>query len=100
MQNKQRPKREPNLNPKHEISRPFKSLLSEKTVAEYFAGFGLMRFGLASEGHPVISWLHPIAAVLRVWFALSLITQIIANNPINWRGRNEFATTDSKPPQA
>jgi hypothetical protein len=51
-----------------------------------------------ADFHPLVPWLHPIAGVLRVWFALSLIAQIIANKPMDWRGRNEFGTTDSKPP--
>ncbi len=48
-----------------------------------------------AEFHPLAPWLHPISGVLRVWFALSLIGQIVANKPMEWRGRKEFGTTTS-----
>lgn len=43
--------------------------------------------------YPVVPWLHPISGMLRVWFALSLMGQILANKPMDWRGRHEFGTT-------
>jgi hypothetical protein len=55
-----------------------------------------------AEFHPLVPWLHPVSGVLRVWFALSLMGQIIANRPMDWRGRHEFGTTGaaSTPPDA
>lgn len=45
-----------------------------------------------ADFHPAVPWLSPISGVLRVWFALSLIGQILANKPMEWRGRREFGT--------
>ncbi len=45
-----------------------------------------------AEFHPLAPWLHPVSGVLRVWFALSLIGQIVTNKPMEWRGRKEFGT--------
>ena len=55
-----------------------------------------------AEFHPVVPWLHPVSGVLRVWFALSLIGQIVAHKPMDWRGRQEFGTTGTAhtPPDA
>lgn len=50
-----------------------------------------------AEFHPLAPWLHPISGVLRVWFALTLFGQIIANKPMEWRGRREFGTTGNAP---
>ncbi|MCC6797610.1 MAG: glycosyltransferase [Candidatus Hydrogenedentes bacterium] len=43
--------------------------------------------------HPAIPWLHPISGLLRVWFAITFAGQIIANKPMEWRGRREFGAT-------
>ncbi|MCC6155730.1 MAG: hypothetical protein IT367_18325, partial [Candidatus Hydrogenedentes bacterium] len=43
--------------------------------------------------HPAIPWLHPISGLLRVWFAITFAGQIIANKPMEWRGRSEFGAT-------
>jgi len=50
-----------------------------------------------AEFHPLVPWVHPVSGVLRVWFALSLIGQIVANKPMEWRGRHEFGTTNPTP---
>lgn len=52
--------------------------------------------GRIADFHPIVPWLHPISGVLRVWFALSLIAQIAANKPMEWRGRAEFGATGSE----
>lgn len=52
--------------------------------------------GRIADFHPVVPWLHPISGLLRVWFALSLIAQIVANKPMEWRGRSEFGSTESE----
>lgn len=50
-----------------------------------------------AEFHPCVPWLHPVSGALRVWFALSIMGQIIARRPMDWRGRHEFGTTDAEP---
>lgn len=50
-----------------------------------------------AEFHPLVPWLHPVSGILRVWFALSLIGQMIANKPMDWRGRQKFGTTSAIP---
>ncbi len=47
-----------------------------------------------AEFHPLVPWLHPLSGVLRVWFAMSLLGQIITRKPMEWRGRTEFGTSD------
>ncbi|MCC6696677.1 MAG: glycosyltransferase [Candidatus Hydrogenedentes bacterium] len=46
-----------------------------------------------AEFHPIVPWLHPVSGVLRVWFALSLMAQILSKQPMDWRGRREFGAT-------
>lgn len=48
-----------------------------------------------AEYHPSVPWLHPVSGVLRVWFALSLLGQILARKPMEWRGRKEFGGSDA-----
>ncbi len=43
-----------------------------------------------AEFHPCVPWLHPVSGALRVWFALSLMGQILARKPMDWRGRSAF----------
>lgn len=50
-----------------------------------------------AEFHPLLPWLHPVSGVLRVWFALSLMGQILAGRPMEWRGRREFGETGDGP---
>lgn len=50
-----------------------------------------------AEFHPLVPWLHPVSGVLRVWFALSLLWQIVANTPMEWRGRLAFGEDRSLP---
>jgi hypothetical protein len=50
-----------------------------------------------ADFHPLAPWLHPISGVLRVWFALSIIWQIITKKPMNWRGRDQFGATGVAP---
>lgn len=48
-----------------------------------------------AEFHACVPWLHPVSGVLRVWFALSLLGQILARKPMDWRGRREFGGSDA-----
>ncbi len=50
-----------------------------------------------AEFHPCVPWLHPVSGVLRVWFALSLMGQIIGRKPMDWRGRRGFGATGDAP---
>ena len=50
-----------------------------------------------AEFHPAVPWLHPVSGVLRVWFALSLMAQILAKQPMDWRGRQEFGAAGTSP---
>lgn len=75
---------------------PLLSLLAIAGIALYFDDAreytGIKNI---AEFHPLAPWLHPISGVLRVWFSLSLAGQIIANKPMDWRGRQEFGSNST-----
>lgn len=34
-----------------------------------------------------LSWLHPFGAMIKIWFRILSLAEILAGSPINWRGR-------------
>lgn len=51
--------------------------------------------GHVVEFHSSIPWLNPVSGMLRIWFALSLMAQILRKTPMNWRGREKFGSAEA-----
>lgn len=50
--------------------------------------------GHVVEFYPSIPWLNALSGMLRIWFALSLMAQILRKTPM-WRGREEFGSAEA-----